>query len=252
MAKELLRIENLSAGVDDKEILKDISLTINSGEVHVIMGPNGSGKSTLANVIMANPVYTVNSGKIYLEGEDISELSTDKRANKGLFMSFQSPEEVPGISVENFIRTAKMNKEDKNIPIIKFQKDLKAEMKELSMDESYAERYLNVGFSGGERKKSEILQMLMLNPKLAILDETDSGLDVDATRIVASGIEKFLNKDNAVLIITHHQELVRNIVPDYVHILVNGRFVKKGDASLVGKIESEGFGWIKNGAEIDD
>ena len=249
---ELLRIENLSAGVEEKQILKNINLKINYGEVHVIMGPNGSGKSTLANVIMDNPVYNVTSGKIFLDGEDITDLTTDKRANKGLFMSFQTPEEVPGISVENFIRTAKSLKEDKTISILKFKKEIKKEMEELKMDSSYAERYLNVGFSGGEKKKNEILQMLMLKPKLAILDETDSGLDVDATRIVASGIEKFLNKDNAVLIITHHQELVRNIVPDYVHILVNGRFVKKGDASLVGKIENEGFGWIKNGAEIDD
>ena len=245
MAKELLRIENLSAGVDDKEILKDISLTINSGEVHVIMGPNGSGKSTLANVIMANPVYTVNSGKIYLEGEDISELSTDKRANKGLFMSFQSPEEVPGISVENFIRTAKMNKEDKNIPIIKFQKDLKAEMKELSMNESYAERYLNVGFSGGERKKSEILQMLMLNPKLAILDETDSGLDVDAVRTVSKGVREFLNENNSVIVITHHKEILKEVKPDFVHVIMDGSIVKEGSSELLDQIEEKGFNWIR-------
>lgn len=251
MAKELLRVENLSAGVEGKEILKNINLTINYGEVHVIMGPNGSGKSTLANVIMANPVYEVTSGKIFLDGEDITELSTDKRANKGLFMSFQSPEEVPGISVENFIRTAKINKEDKNIPIIKFKKQIEEEMKELKMDSSYAERYLNVGFSGGEKKKTEILQMLMLNPKLAILDETDSGLDVDATRIVSQGIERFLTKDNAVFIITHHQELVRNVVPDFVHVIVDGRIVKEGDASLVGKIENEGFGWIRDEALND-
>ena len=185
---ELLRVENLSAGVEDKEILKNINLKINYGEVHVIMGPNGSGKSTLANVIMDNPVYNVSSGKIFLDGEDITDLTTDKRANKGLFMSFQSPEEVPGISVENFIRTAKSLKEDKTISILKFKKQIKKEMEELKMDSSYAERYLNVGFSGGEKKKNEILQMLMLNPKLAILDETDSGLDVDATRIVSSGI----------------------------------------------------------------
>ncbi|WP_071026773.1 Fe-S cluster assembly ATPase SufC [Peptoniphilus raoultii] len=251
MAKELLRVENLSAGVEGKEILKNINLTIKYGEVHVIMGPNGSGKSTLANVIMANPVYEVTSGKIFLDGEDITELSTDKRANKGLFMSFQSPEEVPGISVENFIRTAKINKEDKNIPIIKFKKQIEEEMQELKMDSSYAERYLNVGFSGGEKKKTEILQMLMLNPKLAMLDETDSGLDVDATRIVSQGIERFLSKDNAVFIITHHQELVRNVVPDFVHVIVDGRIVKEGDASLVGKIESEGFGWIRDEALND-
>lgn len=242
---ELLRVENLSAGVEDKEILKNINLKINYGEVHVIMGPNGSGKSTLANVIMDNPVYNVSSGKIFLDGEDITDLTTDKRANKGLFMSFQSPEEVPGISVENFIRTAKSLKEDKTISILKFKKQIKKEMEELKMDSSYAERYLNVGFSGGEKKKNEILQMLMLNPKLAILDETDSGLDVDATRIVSSGIEKFLNEDNAVLIITHHKELIDNIKPDFVHVILDGQIVKEGDASLIDKIEKEGFNWIR-------
>ena len=242
---ELLRIENLSAGVEEKQILKNINLKINYGEVHVIMGPNGSGKSTLANVIMDNPVYNVTSGKIFLDGEDITDLTTDKRANKGLFMSFQTPEEVPGISVENFIRTAKSLKEDKTISILKFKKEIKKEMEELKMDSSYAERYLNVGFSGGEKKKNEILQMLMLNPKLAILDETDSGLDVDATRIVSSGIEKFLNKGNAVLIITHHKELIDNIKPDFVHVILDGQIVKEGDASLIDKIEKEGFNWIR-------
>ena len=242
---ELLRVENLSAGVEDKEILKNINLKINYGEVHVIMGPNGSGKSTLANVIMDNPVYNVTSGKIFLDGEDITDLSTDKRANKGLFMSFQTPEEVPGISVENFIRTAKSLKEDKNISILKFKKQIKEEMEELKMDSSYAERYLNVGFSGGEKKKNEILQMLMLDPKLAILDETDSGLDVDATRIVSNGIERFLDKDNAVLIITHHNELIDNIKPDFVHVILDGQIVKEGDASLIDKIEEEGFNWIR-------
>ena len=242
---ELLRIENLSAGVEEKQILKNINLKINYGEVHVIMGPNGSGKSTLANVIMDNPVYNVTSGKIFLDGEDITDLTTDKRANKGLFMSFQTPEEVPGISVENFIRTAKSLKEDKTISILKFKKEIKKEMEELKMDSSYAERYLNVGFSGGEKKKNEILQMLMLKPKLAILDETDSGLDVDATRIVSSGIEKHLNKDNAVLIITHHKELIDNIKPDFVHVVLDGEIVKEGDASLIDKIEKEGFNWIR-------
>ncbi|EFR33246.1 FeS assembly ATPase SufC [Peptoniphilus harei ACS-146-V-Sch2b] len=242
---ELLRIENLSAGVEEKQILKNINLKINYGEVHVIMGPNGSGKSTLANVIMDNPVYNVTSGKIFLDGEDITDLTTDKRANKGLFMSFQTPEEVPGISVENFIRTAKSLKEDKTISILKFKKEIKKEMEELKMDSSYAERYLNVGFSGGEKKKNEILQMLMLKPKLAILDETDSGLDVDATRIVSSGIEKYLNEDNAVLIITHHKELIDNIKPDFVHVVLDGEIVKEGDASLIDKIEKEGFNWIR-------
>lgn len=245
MTKELLRIENLSAGVEDKEILRNINLKINYGEVHVIMGPNGSGKSTLANVIMNNPVYTRTSGKIFLDGEDITDLTTDKRANKGLFMSFQNPEAVAGISVENFIRTAKMAKEDKQIPILKFKKEIEKEMKALSMDSSYADRYLNVGFSGGEKKKNEILQMLMLDPKLAILDETDSGLDVDATRIVSEGIERFLTKEKSVLIITHHKELIRNVTPDFVHVILNGEIVKEGGAELVDEIEKNGFEWIR-------
>lgn len=252
MAKELLRIENLSASVDldneegKKVILHDINLKINYGEVHVIMGPNGSGKSTLANVIMDNPEYNLDSGKIFLDGEDITELSTDKRARKGLFMSFQYPMQVSGISVENFIRTAKSNIEDKNISIIQFKKELKEEMEKLSFDSSYAQRYLNEGFSGGEMKKNEILQMLMLDPKLAILDETDSGLDVDATRIVAEGINRYMQKDNkSVLIITHHRELIKDIKPDYVHIVYKGRIVKTGDDSLVDRVEKEGFTWIK-------
>lgn len=245
MGNELLRVENLTAGIEGRDILKNINLTINYGEVHVIMGPNGSGKSTFANVIMNNPIYQLRQGKMYLDGEDITELTTDKRARKGLFMSFQSPEEVPGISVENFIRTAKIAREEKSVPILKFKKQIEKEMESLKMDSSYAQRYLNVGFSGGEKKKNEILQMLMLNPKLAILDETDSGLDVDATRIVSEGIEKFLNEENACLIITHHQELIRNVVPDFVHVLMNGEIVKTGDASLVEKIEREGFAWIR-------
>ncbi|MDO5715893.1 MAG: Fe-S cluster assembly ATPase SufC [Tissierellia bacterium] len=245
MGKELLKIEGLTAGVENHNILKDINLKVNYGEVHVIMGPNGSGKSTLANVIMNNPAYEVTQGKIYLDGEDITDLSTDKRAKKGLFMSFQTPEEVPGISVENFIRTAKMSIEEKSIPILKFKKEIESEMESLKMDRSYGERYLNVGFSGGEKKKNEILQMLMLNPKLAILDETDSGLDVDATRIVAEGIEKYLSKDNACLIITHHQELIRNVVPDYVHVIMDGKIITTGDGSIVHKIENEGFSWLR-------
>lgn len=214
MTKELLKIENLSAGTEDKEILKNINFEINPGEVHVIMGPNGSGKTTLSNTIMGNPRYIISSGKIFFEGEDITELSTDKRAKAGIFMSFQTPMEVNGISTENFIRTALQQKTDENISFIKFRKELHKEMEKLSMDKSYGDRYLNVGFSGGEKKKNEILQLLMLNPKLAILDETDSGLDVDATRIVAEGINRYHNDDNAVIIITHHRELIRKIEPD--------------------------------------
>ncbi|MBL7574981.1 Fe-S cluster assembly ATP-binding protein [Peptoniphilus asaccharolyticus DSM 20463] len=245
MSRELLRIENLSAGVEDKEILKNINLTVNYGEVHVIMGPNGSGKSTLANVLMNNPQYQVTSGKIFLDGEDVTEQTTDKRAKKGMFMSFQTPMEVSGITVENFIRTAKSTIQDENISILKFKKELKNEMDKLDFDESYASRYLNQGFSGGEMKKNEILQMLILNPKLAILDETDSGLDVDATRVVSEGIARFASEDNAVIIITHHRELIKSVVPDYVHVIINGEIVKESDASLIDEIEEKGFNWIR-------
>lgn len=245
MSRELIKIEKLTAGIEDKEIIKNINLKINYGEVHVIMGPNGSGKSTLVNVLMDNPVYNVIDGDIIFDGESILELSTDKRAKKGMFMSFQTPKTVSGVSVENFIRTAKSEVEGENISIIKFKKELHKEMDKLSLDHSYGDRYLNEGFSGGEMKKNEVLQMMMLKPKLAILDETDSGLDVDATKIVSEGISRFLNKDNAILIITHHRELIRNIVPDHVHILMDGQIVKQGDSSLIDKIEEEGYSWIE-------
>lgn len=251
MTKELLKIENLSAGTEDKEILKNINFEINPGEVHVIMGPNGSGKTTLSNTIMGNPRYIISSGKIFFESEDITELSTDKRAKAGIFMSFQTPMEVNGISTENFIRTALQQKTDENISFIKFRKELHKEMEKLSMDKSYGDRYLNVGFSGGEKKKNEILQLLMLNPKLAILDETDSGLDVDATRIVAEGINRYHNDDNAVIIITHHRELIRKIEPDKVHVIVDGSIALEGGEEIVDRIESEGFNWIRNKVKND-
>lgn len=251
MTKELLKIENLSAGTEDKEILKNINFEINPGEVHVIMGPNGSGKTTLSNTIMGNPRYIISSGKIFFEGEDITELSTDKRAKAGIFMSFQTPMEVNGISTENFIRTALQQKTDENISFIKFRKQLHEEMEKLSMDKSYGDRYLNVGFSGGEKKKNEILQLLMLNPRLAILDETDSGLDVDATRIVAEGINRYHNDENAVIIITHHRELIRKIEPDKVHVIVDGSIALEGGEEIVDRIESEGFNWIRNKVKND-
>ena len=247
MSRELLNIVDLSAGVEGKEILRNVNLKINYGEVHVLMGPNGSGKSTIANIIMNNPAYQVTGGDIIFDGESILEDTTDLRAKKGIFMSFQNPEEIPGVSVENFIRTAKSSIEGKTLPILKFNKDLKNEMESLSMDSSYADRYMNVGFSGGEKKKNEILQMLMLKPKFAILDETDSGLDIDATRIVSEGIEKYLTKDNAALIITHHRNLINNIKPDFVHVIVDGTIIKSGDSSIIDRIEKEGFSWTREG-----
>ena len=241
MSEVLLNINGLKTAVEDKEILKGLDLKINKGEIHVIMGPNGAGKSTLANTLMGHPKYERVSGEIALEGEDITELKTDERAKKGLFLSFQHPEEVPGITVENFIRSAKIAQDGQLIKFLKFDKDLKNNMKELKMNPEYAKRYLNVGFSGGEKKKNEILQMLMLNPKLAILDETDSGLDVDAIRIVSEGIKMFANENNGVLIITHNSRILENLNPNFVHVLVNGRIVKTGDASLVKEIEENGY-----------
>lgn len=238
---ELLRVENLHVAVEEKEILKGIDLTINAGEIHVVMGTNGAGKSTLANAIMGNPAYTVTEGKIVFDGKDITEDAVNDRAKAGIFMSFQSPISIPGITVENFIRTAKTTITGEQQRALAFKKELKSKMDELSFDSSYAQRYVNDGFSGGERKKNEILQMSILNPKLAMLDETDSGLDVDAVRIVSEGVSRFHNEDNAVLIITHHNSILQKLKPDFVHILINGRIVKTGDASLVAEIEKQGY-----------
>ena len=219
MSKELLEIKDLHVNAGEKEILKGLNLKINKGEVHVIMGPNGAGKSTLANVILNNPEYTKTSGTVEFEGENINDLSTDKIAKKGVFMSFQLPEEIPGISVTNFLKSAKGKITGKPIKVFEFKDELRKYMEELKMNPEYAERSLNVGFSGGEKKKNEILQMLVLNPKLAILDETDSGLDVDAIRTVSKGIEMFKNENNAVLIITHNTKIIKSLKVDYVHIL---------------------------------
>ncbi|MFQ9332678.1 MAG: Fe-S cluster assembly ATPase SufC, partial [Finegoldia magna] len=215
------------------------------GEVHVIMGPNGSGKSTLANVILNNPQYETTSGDILLDGESIMDLSTDKRAKKGIFMSFQNPMEVSGISVENFIRSAKIATTDENIGFLEFREELEDNMDILEFDHGYSSRYLNVGFSGGEKKKNEILQMLMLQPKLAILDETDSGLDVDAVRTVSKGVKEFLDDNNSVIVITHHKEILKEIKPDFVHVIMDGTIVKEGSSELLDQIEEKGFNWIR-------
>lgn len=241
MSNNLLKVNNLKVQVEDKEILKGLDLTINKGEIHVIMGPNGAGKSTLANALMNNPRYKREDGDIEFDGENINELKTDERARKGLFLSFQYPEEIPGITVENFLKYAKRSSDGNILKHFKFDMDLKKNMKELKIDESYASRYLNVGFSGGEKKKNEILQMLTLAPKLAILDESDSGLDVDAIRIVSKGIKMFSNENNGVLIITHNTKILENLEPDYVHVLVDGRIVKTGDRSLAKEIEEKGY-----------
>lgn len=243
---ELLRIENLHVSVGEKELLHGINLTVNSGEVHAIMGVNGSGKSTLLHTIMGNPAYTVTEGHIFFRGEDITDLTTDKRARKGIFLSFQSPVSVVGITTENFIRTAKSIISGKQQRLFPFKRLMKQRMTELAMDESYAGRYLNDGFSGGERKKNEILQMRILDPALAMLDETDSGLDVDAVRIVADNIRKYHNENNALIMITHLNQLLKFVPPDKVHVLIGGRIVKEGGAELVDEIEDHGFDAFKS------
>ncbi len=241
MAEKLLEIKDLHAGVEGKEILKGLNLSLNKGEVHVILGPNGSGKSTLMNVIMGHPKYNRTDGEILFEGESIADLETFERARKGIFLSFQTPEEIPGITVENMLRTAKQAITGKQVRIFAFRKELKAMMKELQIDPSYAERYLNVGFSGGEKKRNEILQLLMLNPKLALLDETDSGLDVDAVQIVSGGVSKFHNEENSCLIITHNTRILEKLKVDRVHVLMGGRIVEEGGPELIEKINKMGF-----------
>ena len=241
MSYKLLEIKDLHVNAEDKEILKGIDLKVNKGEIHVIMGPNGSGKTTTANAILNNPVYTKTNGYIEFEGENINDLKTDEIARKGIFMSFQLPEEIPGVSVTNFLKYAKNKVTGEPVKIFKFKDELKKYMEELNMNPKNMERSLNVGFSGGEKKKNEILQMLVLNPKLAILDETDSGLDVDAIRTVSKGIEMFKNENNAVLIITHNTKILHSLKPDYVHVLVNGKIVKTGGPELASEIENEGY-----------
>lgn len=243
---KLLEIKDIYAKTEDKEILKGLNLTVNKGEVHVIMGSNGAGKSTLANVIMGHPKYKLTNGKILFEDVDITEIKTDERARKGIFLSFQTPEEVPGITVEGLLRSARMSITGKPIKLRAFRTELKEKLELLQFDESYAARYLNVGFSGGEKKKNEIIQMMMLNPKLAVLDETDSGLDVDAVKIVSNGVDQFKNEENAVIIITHNSKILEYLKPDYVHILLDGKIVKTGDASLVEDIIDNGFAEYKD------
>lgn len=245
MSEKLLEIKNLNVNAEDKQILKGINLTINKGEIHVIMGPNGSGKTTTANAILNNPVYTKTDGKIIFDGEDITNLRTDEIARKGVFMSFQLPEEIPGVSVTNFLKYAKNKITEQPVRIFQFKDELKKYMEELSMNPQNMERSLNVGFSGGEKKKNEILQMLVLNPKLAILDETDSGLDVDAIKTVSKGIEMFKNEDNGVLIITHNTKILHSLKVDYVHVLVDGKIVKTGSQELATEIEENGYSVYK-------
>ena len=245
----MLKINNLHARVEDKEILKGINLTVNAGEVHAIMGPNGSGKSTLAAVIAGKEEFEVTEGEVFLEGENLEDTSPEDRAHKGVFLSFQYPVEIPGVSVTNFMKTA-INESRKakgleDMPAKDMLKLIREKSELLEIDRKFLSRSLNEGFSGGEKKRNEIFQMAMLEPKLAILDETDSGLDIDALRIVANGVNKLKSKDNAVIVITHYQRLLEYIVPDFVHILHNGKIVKSGNKDLALELEEKGYDWLK-------
>ncbi|NJB37151.1 MULTISPECIES: Fe-S cluster assembly ATPase SufC [Flavobacteriaceae] len=245
----MLTIKDLHASVEDKAILKGINLDVKPGEVHAIMGPNGSGKSTLASVIAGNENFEVEKGSIVLDGEDLEDASPEERAHKGVFLSFQYPVEIPGVSVTNFMKTA-INESRKargleDMPANEMLKLIREKSELLEIDRKFLSRSLNEGFSGGEKKRNEIFQMAMLEPKLAILDETDSGLDIDALRIVANGVNKLKSKDNAIVVITHYQRLLDYIVPDYVHVLYNGKIVKSGGKELAMELEEKGYDWIK-------
>ena len=249
----MLQIKNLHASVEDKEILKGINLEVKAGEIHAIMGPNGVGKSTLASIIAGNENYEVTGGEITLDGEDLSELAPEERAHKGVFLSFQYPVEIPGVSVTNFMRTAinetrKANGQEE-MSAKEMLKVIREKSELLEIDRKFLSRSLNEGFSGGEKKRNEIFQMAMLEPKLAILDETDSGLDIDALRIVANGVNKLKSDKNAIIVITHYQRLLDHIVPDFVHVLFNGKIVKSGGKELAHELEEKGYDWIKQEQE---
>ncbi len=245
----MLEIKNLHANIDGKEILKGLNLVVRPGEIHAIMGPNGAGKSTLASVITGHPSFTVTQGDITFHGNDLLELNPESRANEGIFLSFQYPVEIPGVSMVNFMRTA-INQQRKYrnqdpISATDFLRLMREKKELIEMDNKLANRSVNEGFSGGEKKKNETFQMAMLNPTLSILDETDSGLDIDALRIVANGVNKLKSADNATIVITHYQRLLDYIVPDFVHVLYDGRIVKTGDKNLALELEEKGYDWIK-------
>lgn len=243
-----LNIEGLKASIEDKVILNGVNLKIKGGEFHAIMGPNGTGKSTLAQVLMGHPRYEVLDGNVNMNGEDLLDMEVDDRSRAGLFLAMQYPQEIPGVTNSDFLRMAKQTKlgeDDKRLSISAFIKELNTNIDQLKMQKDMANRYLNEGFSGGERKRNEILQMLMLKPQIAVLDEIDSGLDVDALRIVGDSVNSMRDKSFACLIITHYQRILDYIKPDFVHVMINGRIVKSGDISLMQKIDSEGYDWIK-------
>ncbi|HBB25727.1 MAG TPA: Fe-S cluster assembly ATPase SufC [Bacteroidetes bacterium] len=251
----LLQITNLHASIEDREILKGIDLSVNAGEVHAIMGPNGSGKSTLASVLAGREDYTVTEGSVLFNGKELMELSPEERSREGLFLAFQYPVEIPGVSTANFVKTAvnesRKHRGQEPLEPAAFLSLMRERMALVEMDPSFLQRSLNEGFSGGEKKRNEIFQMAMLDPVLAVLDETDSGLDIDALRIVASGVNALRRADNATIVITHYQRLLDHIVPDFVHVLWNGRIVKSGDKSLALELEQRGYDWLKQESAVE-
>ncbi|MEE8404080.1 MAG: Fe-S cluster assembly ATPase SufC [candidate division Zixibacteria bacterium] len=243
--KPLFEFKNVHVEVEETEVVNGVSLTIYPGETHAIMGPNGSGKSSLANALMGNPSYTITKGEVYLDGENILEMEPDKRSLAGLFLAFQYPLPIPGVTVANFLRSAVKARRAKDDDMSDFRKTLKAEMGGLSIDQPFAARYLNDGFSGGEKKRIEILQLAMLKPKMALLDETDSGLDIDALKIVAKGINRFHSDNNGILLITHYQRMLNYVKPDFVHVMMRGKFVKEGGPGLAMELEEKGYEWVE-------
>ena len=241
----MLKIEDLQVEIDGQEIVKGLNLEVGEGEIHAIMGPNGSGKSTLANVLMGHPRYEVTEGSITFQGEDVFELEPDERAKLGMFLAFQYPSEVPGVSVANFLRTAVNSVREEELSPMEMYRLLQEKMAIMQMDPKFAERYLNEGFSGGEKKRNEILQMLMLDPKLAIMDETDSGLDIDALQVVARGVNELRGPEFSAVIITHYQRILRYIEPDHVHVMLDGRLVTSGGKELADDLEEKGYDWVR-------
>lgn len=254
MSQPTLKIENLHVSIEGKEIVKGFNLEIQGGEIHAVMGPNGTGKSTLASAIMGHPKYEITSGKVTFDGEDLLEMEVDERARAGLFLAMQYPSEVGGVTNADFLRTAinARRGEGNEVPLMKFIKTLDKKMDVLSMGEEFASRYLNEGFSGGEKKRNEILQLMMLEPKIAILDEIDSGLDIDALKVVAAGVNEMRSPDFGCLIITHYQRLLNYIKPDKVHVMMQGRIVKSGGPELAERLEAEGYDWVKEELGIED
>lgn len=254
MTAPKLTIENLRVSIENKEILKGLSLEINGGEIHAIMGPNGTGKSTLASALMGHPKYEVTGGSVTLDGADVLEMEVDERARAGMFLAMQYPSEVSGVTNADFLRSAinARREEGDEISLMKFIRQMDSKMKTLEMDEAFMHRYLNEGFSGGEKKRNEILQMTMLDPRVAILDEIDSGLDIDALQVVAKGVNEMKNPNLGVLIITHYQRLLNYIKPDFVHVMMQGRIVKSGGPELAARLEAEGYDWIKKELNIED